>query len=189
MAILLAIFGYSLLPPASVQVRQPEKVVVPSNQASPAPLEINRGIPVRLQIPSIGVDAPVEYTGVNAAGDMVAPTGTSSVGWYKLGAIPGNVGSAVMDGHVVGPKGEPAVFARLNKLKPGDQIMVVDAKGLAATFVVREVRTYSETEQHDAVFNSTSGTHLNIITCAGEWDSAQRHYLNRFVVFADKSST
>lgn len=152
------------------------------------PKVVYRGLPVRLQIPAINVDTAIEYTGLTKTGDMTAPTGVNNAGWYKYGAIPGETGSAVMDGHVVGSKGEPAIFFHLNKLKPGDQLLVVDAKGQTVTFVVREVRTYSEKEQHDSVFNSTSGTHLNLITCAGDWDSSQRRYLGRFVVFADKVS-
>lgn len=186
--ITLALVGYFLLKPVVKPVQQ---AILPATHKTQTPLPkvVYRGLPVRLQIPSINVDTTIEYTGLTKTGDMTAPTGVNSAGWYKYGAIPGETGSAVMDGHVVGPKGEPAVFANLNKLKPGDQLLVVDAKAQTATFVVREVRTYSETQQHDAVFNSSGGTHLNIITCAGEWDSSQRHYVDRFVVFADKVSS
>jgi sortase A len=140
-----------------------------------------------LKIPAINVDTAIEYTGLTAKGDMTPPGSPNTVGWYKYGAIPGDAGSAVIAGHVVGPKGEPAVFARLNKLQKGDLLLVVDGKNQTASFVVRQIRTYNQEEQHNEVFNSGAGTHLNIITCAGEWNSSQRHYLERLVVFADKS--
>jgi hypothetical protein len=69
----------------------------------------------------------------------------------------------------------------------GDTLLVIDAKGQSASFTVREAKTYDPKQQHDEVFNSASGTHLNLITCAGDWDSSHQHYLKRLVVFADLS--
>jgi sortase (surface protein transpeptidase) len=89
-----------------------------------------------------------------------------------------------MAGHVVGPNGEPAVFARLSNLKKGDELFVDDSKNQSAVFIVREVRKYTESEQHAEVFNGGEGTHLNIITCAGDWDANHQRYLERLVVFA-----
>lgn len=119
----------------------------------------------------------------------MVPSSPATVGWYKYGAIPGEAGSAVIAGHVVGSKGEPAVFVNIKKLQPGDKLLVVDSKQQTASFVIRKILTYKQEEQHAEVFDSGPGTHLNIITCAGEWDSTHHHYLERLVVFADKSST
>jgi LPXTG-site transpeptidase (sortase) family protein len=155
--------------------------------AKPAKIENNRGLPVRLKIPAIGVDTAIEYMGKTASGDMAVPTNLVNVGWYKYGPLPGETGSAVIAGHVVGFKDEPGVFKQLDKLKTGDILLVIDAKGQAFSFTVRAAKTYDPKQQHDEVFNSVSGTHLNLITCAGDWDSSHQHYLKRLVVFADSS--
>jgi sortase A len=182
------IIAYSSSRPASKPLPQPYTKVTQNNQAAPSPKIINWGIPVRLQISAINVDTAIEYTGLTKTGDMTAPTGINNAGWYKLGTIPGNVGSAVMDGHVVGPKGEPGVFFHLDKLQPGDIVLVTYAKGQDASFTVRETKTYDGTLQPSEVFNSKDGVHLNLITCAGDWDASQHHYLKRLVIFTDKTT-
>jgi LPXTG-site transpeptidase (sortase) family protein len=146
-----------------------------------------RGLPIRLKIPAINVNAAVEYMGNTISGDMAAPNGHSNVGWYKYGPLPGDIGSSVMAGHVVGPRGEQGVFFRLDKLQAGDILQVTDGKGQVASFTVRSTKTYGQTEQTAEVFSGSGGIHLNLITCAGDWDAANHHYLKRLVVFADKS--
>jgi LPXTG-site transpeptidase (sortase) family protein len=153
---------------------------------APAP-QSYRGLPVRLKIPAIGVDTKIEYMGDTPSGDMAVPKSLVNAGWYKFGPIPGDTGSSVIAGHVVGFKNEPGVFVQLDRLKPGDLLLVTDAKAQIASFTVRELKTYDPTQQHNEVFNSVSGTHLNLITCAGDWDSSHLHYLKRLVVFADFS--
>jgi LPXTG-site transpeptidase (sortase) family protein len=155
--------------------------------SKPAKTASYRGLPIRLKIPAIGVDTAIEYMGNTAGGDMAAPNSLVNAGWYKFGPLPGETGSAVIAGHVVGFKDEPGVFKQLDKLKAGDTLLVIDAKGQSASFTVREARTYDPKQQHDEVFNSASGMHLNLITCAGDWDSSHQHYLKRLVVFADLS--
>src|SRR5581483_3680239 len=81
-------------------------------------------LPARLIIPSLHIDAPVEYVGVNAAGNMRAPSNFTDVAWYDRGTVPGTQGSAVMDGHVDNGLGLPGVFKNLATLQPGADIYV-----------------------------------------------------------------
>lgn len=155
-------------------------------KASQTPIEVYYGLPMKLRIPSISVDAEIEYVGLTKQNDMESPSTADSTGWYKYGTIPGDNGSAVIAGHVVGPKGEPGVFYNLKKLKVGDDLSVVDGKGQTISFKVREIRAYDHNEQHDEVFNPQDSSHLNIITCAGGYDTKLQKYLERLVVFADK---
>ena len=160
----------------------PVKIVTPTPQIT------YHGLPMRLLIPSIGVDTSIESMGLTKSGGMDAPSKATTAGWYKYGAIPGDKGSAVLDGHIVGLRGEAGVFFNLHKLQVGDSLSVIDGKGQTTTFKVRGVRAYNQNEEHDEVFNSQDKAHLNIITCAGEWDAGQQHYLARLVVFADISN-
>lgn len=163
----------------------------PSNPAPPhvpAPVGVNRGLPVRLKVPKINIDANVLYMGLTKAGAMDTPTNVVDVGWYKLGPLPGNTGSAVIAGHIDGLRGEPGVFSNLDKLQAGDTLSVTDTTGQATSFVVHEVRIYDQNEQPPEVFSSSDGAHLNLISCTGTWDAAQHHFLKRRVVFTDKSS-
>lgn len=155
----------------------------------PAPKkEIVYGLPARLMIPKLNIDATIRYMGVTAAGDMDTPGNITEVGWYKHGPHPGNPGSAVIAGHTIGQRGEPGIFSDLHKLVIGDTFSMVDDAGQTASFVVKQTKLFGQNDHASDVFTSSSGMHLNLITCAGEWDKDQRHYLERLVVFADKVS-
>ncbi|HSX28191.1 MAG TPA: class F sortase [Candidatus Saccharimonadales bacterium] len=153
----------------------------------PLPETVNYGLPVRLKIPKLAVDAAITYVGLTKTGDMAAPTNISDVAWYKNGSLPGNTGSAVLAGHLDGARGVPGVFASLNKLQKGDTLQVIDSKGTVISFTVRETRTYGEDVQPKEVFNAVDTARLNLITCAGAWDTTHQHYQKRLVIFADKT--
>jgi LPXTG-site transpeptidase (sortase) family protein len=143
------------------------------------------GLPVRLTIPKISVDTSVQNMGLTVSGNLQAPNNNTDVGWYQYGARPGNEGSAVVDGHL-GLGTIKAVFSKLSMLQKGDAIMVVDAQGITASFVVRTTKLYNQDTQPAEVFTSKAGSHLNLITCNGDWEPGQRTYTQRLVVFTDK---
>ncbi len=150
-------------------------------------LQERAGLPVRLVIPKISVDATVEYVGLLASGSMGAPEGPATVGWFTAGPRPGEIGSAVIDGHFGWKNNTPAVFDDIDTLRKGDYVYVVDSAGTTVTFVVRELRIYAEAASAENVFHSTDGkAHLNIITCEGVWNAVSESYSGRLVVFADK---
>lgn len=143
---------------------------------------------MRLEIPKIGVDAAIDYVGITSQGELGVPTGPANAGWYDLGPRPGEKGNAVIDGHFGYKNHIPAVFDNLHTLQKGDKLYVKDMKGITATFVVRELRTYGPADYAPAVFRSSDGkAHLNLITCEGTWNQAQKSFSNRLVVFADKA--
>lgn len=144
----------------------------------------NQGLPIRLKIPSINVDAAIEHVGLTSNGAMEVPQNTYTVGWFNLGPRPGEKGSAVIAGHFNGKYGETGVFSNLNKLKEGDKLYIQDSKGTLITFVVRKIRAYSP-GYADEVFSPNDKSHLNLITCDGLWDGIQKSYTKRLVVFAD----
>ena len=76
--------------------------------------------PLRIVIPSIGVDAPITDKGVGADGVMEPPDGPEDVAWYGFTAFPGSGSNAVFSAHVDYHGYGPAVFADLKKLEEGD---------------------------------------------------------------------
>jgi LPXTG-site transpeptidase (sortase) family protein len=145
------------------------------------------GLPVRLQIPAIKVDASLEYVGLTSQGAVGVPTDPANAAWYDLGPLPGDIGSAVITGHINWYYGATGVFANLSKVKPGDTITVQDVKGTVLSFVVRETKSYDPATIATDVFVSNDGkAHLNLITCEGVWDKRAKQYTQRLVVFADK---
>lgn len=145
-----------------------------------------RGLPVRLQIPIIGVDSAIEDAYITPDGRMDVPAGTENVAWFAIGTIPGQKGSAVIGGHFGIDNGIPKVFYNLNKLVVGDKVYVVDDYGDTLAFEVKSIRLYDRDAEASTVFYSTDGkAHLNVITCEGEWNKVDDSYPDRRVVFTD----
>lgn len=148
--------------------------------------DVKYGLPVKLIIPKIHVDANVLYMGLTQTGDMDVPADLVNVGWYKYGPHPGDVGSAVIAGHLEGYK-DLGVFIDLIKLQKGDNLTILDDRGVTTTFVVRESKSYPQKDRPSEIFHSEDGAHLNLITCTGIWNNTTKRYSERLVVFADKT--
>lgn len=146
--------------------------------------KVTTGLPVRLMIDAIKVDAAIQSVGINKTGEMAVPSKTSEVGWFAFGPRPGERGSAVIAGHLDGENGEPGVFSNLSKLKRGDKLAVEDSRGITRHFVVQEIRSYKPGPAQE-VFNQQDSSHLNLITCEGDFDKTNNTYSQRLVVFAD----
>ncbi|MBA3732968.1 class F sortase [Patescibacteria group bacterium] len=142
-------------------------------------------VPLRLSIPSIGVDTDIIKVGLTSAGAMDTPKGPKEVAWYELGPKPGENGASVIAGHSSWSNNIPAAFDNLPKLKVGEKVYVKDVEGKTTTFVVKSSRLFDPKADAGIVFNSTSGKHLNLITCAGVWDEATKSSSKRLVVFTD----
>jgi len=145
------------------------------------------GLPVRLKIPSINIDAPIEHMGLTSDGAMDVPKDPFNVAWFNLGPRPGEKGSAVIAGHYGWKNNTSAVFDNLYKLIVGDKIYIEDEKGVITTFVVHEIQTYDKDDATLDVFMSDDDkSHLNLITCTGVWNKAEKIYSKRLVVFTNK---
>lgn len=148
--------------------------------------------PAQLRIPNLHIDAPIINVGNTASGAMDAPTSQAlhspywtSVFWYAPGTAPGQVGNAVIAGHVDRVGGDPAIFWSLGSLAPGDDVFVTTVEGQSLHFVVDRVVNYpanaSSQDAINTVFGPTTGHHLNLITCSGVWTG--NGYDQRLVVF------
>lgn len=141
-------------------------------------------LPVRLDIPAIGVRARLVRLGLDAAGALEVPADFRTAGWWSGGARPGERGPAVIAAHVDSRTG-PAVFFRLGELRRGDVATVVRADGSRARFTVERSARYPKARFPTArVYGGTRRPALRLITCSGTFDRASGHYLDNTVVFA-----
>jgi sortase (surface protein transpeptidase) len=145
-------------------------------------------VPVRLEIPSIGVDTGLMELGREPDGTVEVPKGPHQwdmAGWYAEGTRPGDPGSAVILGHVDSRRDGPAVFYRLRELRPGDQITVTRADGSTVGFTVERTEQYPKTRfPTDDVYYPTLTPGLRLVTCGGSFDPAAGHYRSNVIVFA-----
>lgn len=138
--------------------------------------------PVSLRIPAIGVGTTLGQLGLNPDATVQVPTDFAQAGWFSLGPAPGQLGSAVILGHVDSYQG-PAVFYRLGSLHPGDEVEVALTNHTVAHFAVTTVTTYPKAQfPAEAVYAPHGGTALNLVTCGGEFDTRTRSYLSNVVV-------
>lgn len=143
------------------------------------------GLPTRLQIPKIQVDAYVQQVGITENGNMATPHNFVDVGWYKYGTTPGLLGSAVIAGHVDNGLSLPGIFKKLDQLKEGDDIYVLTDKGNKLHFVVTNTDIYGyKTAPVDLIFNQTGEKRLRLITCTGTWIPTEKTNDKRLVVTA-----
>jgi hypothetical protein len=139
--------------------------------------------PGRIRIEAVGVSADVETVGLAADGTLALPTDTDTVGWFAGSSRPGDIGPAVMVGHVDSLDGL-AVFGRLAGLEGGDVVAVNNGDGTTVSFVVSSVTRFpKESFPSDAVYGSTPHAELRLITCGGsyDWDNG---YADNVVVLA-----
>jgi len=140
--------------------------------------------PVRLAIPAIGVATPLVRLGRERDGSMQVPVDFARAGWFAEGPAPGQVGPAVIAGHVDSRTG-PAVFFRLRDLRPGDTVQVELADGARLTFVVEQARRFPKATFPTAeVFGPAPWAALRLVTCGGDFDRARGSYRDNLVVFA-----
>lgn len=140
--------------------------------------------PVRLQIPAIGVDSPLMDLGLKSDGTMQVPPAGFPAGWYTGAPTPGEVGPAIIAGHV--DWNGPAVFYRLRDLKPGDTVSVTREDGIVAVFRVTQVQQFAKNAFPTAlVYGNIAVPGLRLITCGGSWNTTTHHYNDNIIAFAD----
>lgn len=162
--------------------------VLEGNHTVPAKpvAHVPKGAPVRLLIPTLNIDANVQMTGVSAKGNMGVPTNFTDVAWFDGGTMPGQIGSAVIDGHVDNGLGLDGVFKHLGDIKVGDDIYVRTKEGAELHFVVHDIENYPyQSVPTEQIFHSQDGLqHLNLITCEGAWVKGDKTYDHRLVVYS-----
>ncbi|WP_346621041.1 class F sortase [Blastococcus montanus] len=161
------------LPP--VTVRDASPVAVPD--APP---------PVRLDLPALGVTAPIDPVGVAEDGQMALPEDVARVGWYRFGPEPGSAGNAVLAGHVDDREQGRGVLFPLRDAAPGDEFVVTDAAGDATRWqVVSRELVHKQVLPLDEIFAREGPARLVVVTCGGPFLPEYRSYRDNVVVVAE----
>jgi sortase (surface protein transpeptidase) len=141
-------------------------------------------VPVRILIPAIGVNAGIIPLGLNRDRTIQVPQSAAIAGWFKPGPEPGELGAAVILGHVDSAHG-PGVFYRLRALQPGDAITVVVRTGSKVRFVITGMKAVAkERFPKKRIYRHAGEAVLRLVTCDGRFDTRTGHYVDNYVVFA-----
>ncbi|GAA3851381.1 class F sortase [Streptomyces lacrimifluminis] len=144
--------------------------------------------PAGVAISSLGITSSLMELGLNKDGTVEVPPAEQGMtaGWYTGGAVPGEVGAAVIIGHNDTHFGE-AVFHDLKKIEEGADITVTDATGKALHFTVTAMESVSKNAfPTEKVYGPTQERALRLITCDGDFD-AQGHPVDNLIVYATAS--
>ncbi|TLS44787.1 class F sortase [Streptomyces montanus] len=169
-------------------VGRPQGVELP-----PAAQPLGNARPQRVDIPSLGVRAPVVARGLDPQGAIDPPSysNAGAVGWYGAGAEPGAEGAALLVGHV-DTETRPAVFYHLSEVRPGATVRVIRDDGTVAEFTVDDVQVFAR-DRFDARkaygVRQSGRAELRLITCGGTFDGAGRGYTANVVVSAYLTGT
>jgi hypothetical protein len=139
------------------------------HRADPTP-DAPVAAPVRLAVPAVGIDAPVDPVAVTPDGLLQLPADVHRIGWYRFGPAPGQLqGSAVLAGHVDSWNQGLGALGRLRSVEPGQPIVVTDAAGQVPL---------------PDLFTRTGTPRLVLLTCGGPFDERLRSYQDNLVVVA-----
>ncbi|WP_329120193.1 class F sortase [Streptomyces sp. NBC_01353] len=149
--------------------------------------------PRRVEIPSLGIAAPVVGRGLDATGAVDPPPFEMphTVGWFRTGTRPGAEGAALLVGHV-DTATKPAVFYGLSSARPGETVNVTRTDGTVAEFTIDDVQVFPR-ERFDArkVYGQRQAdrAELRLITCGGTFDRKTGAYTANVVVSAYLTGT
>ncbi len=148
-------------------------------------LILTSSLPTRLRIPKINIDTTfVTPLGLEASGEVAVPDSDTEVGWYKNSPTPGELGPAVILGHVDSYTG-PAVFFYLGQLKEGDDIFIDREDGSTAHFQVVSLERPKQSEfPTERVYGNIDHAGLRLITCTGIYVKGKQRYTNNLIVYA-----
>lgn len=163
--------------------------VLQSTTTTPAttttlPRGLARSLPRELIVPSLGIATSIGQLGLQANHQVQVPASVHTVGWFRFGPTPGQVGSAVILGHVDSYLG-PGIFFNIKSLPVGALIEVRLANRSTALFRVTSVVQYAKSSFPDAlVYGSSGERELNLVTCGGTFNRATGGYESSIVVFS-----
>lgn len=162
----------------------------PEVAADPHPLPA--AVPTRLDIPAIDVSSDLLQLGLNPDDTVEVPplSADAPAGWYRHSPTPGELGPAVILGHVDSAEHGPGVFFELGALVPGDTIDVTRTDGTTAVFAVDRVVSHPKAQfPTDEVYGDTDHAALRLVTCGGAFDERSRSYLDNVIVYASLAGT
>jgi sortase (surface protein transpeptidase) len=181
-AVLFLVYFFQLQPALNKSADALIQRVIPDSNPV---LLMTASQPRRIAVPALEINASMVELGLKRDQTIEVPKKGEDVGWYKHSPTPGELGPAILVGHLDWYNG-PAVFFNLGRLTKGDLIRIERADGTVAVFEVVGKEIYPQdnfgTEQ---VYGPIDHAGLRLITCTGNFLKKEGHYTDNLVVYAD----
>jgi len=176
------------LPVAAADTQVDEKVITSGQIASH---KVAQDEPRYLEVPSLGIETTrITRIGVTDRKLLDLPANIHDAGWYAKSAKPGSgAGAVVIDAHSSGVS-RSGVFAKLETLKPGDQVTVERGDGRTFTYEIYDVREkplawVNQSGMKEMMYSADPTKEgLSLITNSGKWIPRDKVYDHRLLVRA-----
>ena len=186
----VAFYAISINKPAKLEAAsyKPAPVSTVIDKPKPQlPPVMARSEPTYLSIPAIQVNTDHLTLGRQPDGEIEMPSYPDKAGWYQYGPTPGELGPAVIVGHL-DTWNDVAVFWRLHELKPGDEIDVSRADGTTAKFsVTANKQLPRDNFPTQDVYGNIDYAGIRLVTCGGTFNSQTMKYADNTVVYGKLS--
>ncbi len=145
----------------------------------------NQSLPKTLRIPKLNIETSFGSTlGLTDSGEVAVPDNFSNVGLYEYGPRPGELGPAVVLGHVDSYEG-PAVFYSIGQLDLDDKIEIETEDGTKLTFIVTDSVKYLQDDfPTELVYGDLDHAGLRLVTCSGTYNRDKNRYTHNRVIYA-----
>jgi sortase (surface protein transpeptidase) len=164
---------------------QTRTTTLPVSTQLKSELSLPRSDPVRLVIPAIELNTELIALGKNQDGTLEVPARTDIAGWYKHAPTPGEVGPAIIAGHLNNYTSWDGVFSKLSHVTPGDIIDISRSDGKTVQFTVDRLEQVSQLDfPTKAIYGDINYPGLRLITCGGSYNYLAGGYSENTVVFA-----
>lgn len=168
--------------------------------APPTVTACRAGVPTRMTIPALGVDAPVEHLGLERRGPadasgqppLGAPVDQRKAGWYAAGPKPGSgTGTVLTNGHTY--RDGSAIFKEdfAERVAVGQQVDLVLDNGSTCRYRITTVwrnvdavSGYPQLVASQHLYDQQGPERLFIETCGGPWLESARMFKDINVVLA-----
>lgn len=181
--------GSTVLTESSPAAREsPTAAVAPPRLSDPShAVPVPAGfVPQRLVVESLGIDAPMVATTVDAEGALMPPEDPAQLGWWRGVRPSEGSGSVLVAGHLDSRRYGQGLLALIVQLAPGDRAVVTGADGEKATYVVRGVQTFpKEALPAGALFGTDGPERLVLVTCGGTYDGGHGGWDSNVVAVLD----
>ncbi|MDN5768132.1 MAG: class F sortase [Humibacillus sp.] len=149
------------------------------------------GIPARLVIPALGVNATFQSIGVDtkAPADSQGrrplgnPSDRTQAGWYSAGPQPGSgTGTVLVNGHTYHDGSAIFKDSFASQIADGQRIDVVQVNGSTCSYQVQRVwrdvakSDYPTIVSGQDLYNFSGPERLFLATCGGPFNSAEQNY-------------
>lgn len=169
-----------------VMVQSTAPSTPPTPMAAAPTTVMGASVPISIDIPSVGKQSKLISLGLRNDGTLEVPPGEpgAPAAWFNGSPTPGELGPAVIYGHVNATDGGAGVFARLRSLAKGDPIKITRKDGTVAVFTTDHGEQYAKSAfPTEKVYGNTEDAELRLITCDG-YDPKTGEFDDNYVVYA-----